>query len=819
MRSSRLQADGQNATWSAFLPDSVCSDCNVRFKKSLFSVHGNDDALNGAVSAIPSSMPADTSNTKQHIEHDSDCSNSNGAKPPSAPLHTSCDEGKGDFSLNGNAKAAETPRCKTVLPIRVSHTIPPTRQVSPTKLENDKLGSFGSLAINNGQHPTLLRRNTVTPRRGINQTNVVNGAMHSTPSCNSSSPDSVTHLMGNATTASSGTPYCTPNHGRLYQSNGCKNTNYMSMLPGTAFLSPSRPRSSPTNVTNRSIYGRSSTMPLTKQMFSWFGTCRLRTVFLLTSACACIAYASLLWTMVLTPIKTTTPNSIHAVFDAALIGTNDVAAGVSEPDMYPSKRIKSPPSKPRVIQLLGGDNYRRISRREYGGGVRPHRQHLVMEFGVSPELFNISKITSTNENSLQEQNYSETATSFDQPESKDELVISKQLDDEVHEPSAAGLGNRRSKDICIPLADWQTKSFVNCNSIHEIDMVFGTSMSGVNINQGFRNQTTIQPMTTATQLDFLGQGWFRSTWKLQDTYDYNSLVLKTLRIEREFLDEYYDLHRRDAVAMERLTHSPFVMNVFGYCGQSAINELANFNDKTVNSLEALDRRFRGRAGPAIDFIKLRIATSIAIGVTHVHDVNLPRYADEEDAAVNDLDPRTYLPAMVHYDLNPRNIAIVKGGQPKLNDFNIAEFLKYNPATNKTCGFPSRLHEPWWRAPEEMNMNTSTTTFVNEKVDIYALGGILFHILTTHSPRGKMKRERMEEVRALVRKGVAPTLPESYRQSMKSNRATRAFVEAMDMCFVVDPDKRASARDVANILFEALEKVKEEQDQHKKGKSH
>ena len=40
-----------------------------------------------------------------------------------------------------------------------------------------------------------------------------------------------------------------------------------------------------------------------------------------------------------------------------------------------------------------------------------------------------------------------------------------------------------------------------------------------------------------------------------------SVVLKTLRLEREYKREYYELHRRDALAMERLTYSPFVVNV------------------------------------------------------------------------------------------------------------------------------------------------------------------------------------------------------------------------------------------------------------------
>jgi serine/threonine protein kinase len=321
---------------------------------------------------------------------------------------------------------------------------------------------------------------------------------------------------------------------------------------------------------------------------------------------------------------------------------------------------------------------------------------------------------------------------------------------------------------CLPSADWQTQSFLNCNQLHEID---------------------VRSETTAQNHQLLGQGWFRSAWKYTTTTGTGggeSVVLKTLRLEREFLPEYFELHRRDATAMERLTFSPFV---YGYCGQSALNELADFQD-SITSLEQLNRRMRGKQGAAVELLKLRLALSVTVGLVHVHNVNQPRnnllsssnnanqtlwdflYDDDDHDHTT-----TIRPAMAHYDINPRNIAITKGGKPKLNDFNIAEFLHYNPTTNETCGFRSRLHEPWWRAPEEMDL--TSTAMVNEKVDVYALGNVLFHILTTHAPRGKMKRERMDSVRDVVRQGIRPALPEPFASDHKSV-IVKAFRQAMDL---------------------------------------
>ena len=347
--------------------------------------------------------------------------------------------------------------------------------------------------------------------------------------------------------------------------------------------------------------------------------------------------------------------------------------------------------------------------------------------------------------------------------------------------------NGKEEEQCLPLGEWQTQSFLNCNTLHEVDM--------------------------KRYLTFLGQGWFRSTWKvnLNDGIQNETMVLKTLRLEREFLEEYYELHRRDAVAMERLTFSPYVMDVYGYCGQSALNEIAGLPIRggVLTSLEELNRRLRPHEGAEVERLKLKLALSVSLGLSHVHYVNQPRNGQSDDTApLNNTDPLTTLPAMAHYDVNPRNIAIVKGGKPKLNDFNIAEFLTVrqnttNANSTNRCGmFRSRLHEPWWRAPEEMDM--TSTTFVDEKVDVYALGGVLYHIWTTHSPTGKMKRYRMDEVRAKVRQGIPPRIPED------KGIIGEAFTKAMKMCLRADPKERADIMEVTEVFLDAVEKVRDEE---------
>mmetsp|Transcript_17770 Transcript_17770/g.30046 ORF Transcript_17770/g.30046 Transcript_17770/m.30046 type:complete len:660 (-) Transcript_17770:93-2072(-) len=408
---------------------------------------------------------------------------------------------------------------------------------------------------------------------------------------------------------------------------------------------------------------------------------------------------------------------------------------------------------------------------------------------------------------------------------------------------------------CVPMAPWQTTSYPNCNSIHEIDLVLSSGKGSIAFaplqttkmaaaasttmrrrwltqhpwqhlqDEPHRKNHQLNPMMGMIKqedITFLGQGWFRAAWKMdvegleqydeeeEDYYQKESVVLKTLRYEREFLQEYYELHRRDALAMERLTASPYVLDVYGYCGQSAINELANFGIEGMSSLEKVARGFRGLDIEPVSKIKLQLAAMVAQGVSHLHSIDYPDfvrdgYPGNSGSVVNIAGSSNA--TLVHYDLNPRNIAIVKRGKPKLNDFNVAEFLMWNPKTNTKCGFEGRFKEPWWRAPEEMQVQM-TTEYPNpppltEKVDVYALGNILWDLLTTHSPWGKMKKERQDEVRPKVAKGELPKLPPPYDKITLKDPALNALKDAMYKCLRLNPEDRPSAGEIAEELAEAL----------------
>lgn len=273
------------------------------------------------------------------------------------------------------------------------------------------------------------------------------------------------------------------------------------------------------------------------------------------------------------------------------------------------------------------------------------------------------------------------------------------------------------------------------------------------------------------------------------------------------MPEYYELHRRDAVSMERLTASPYVMDIYGYCGNSAMTELA-FAEKGIDNLYRMAVGLRDNFTPYVLQTKLQIAAMVAMGLSHVHNVPAE---DKWGIKNKSIEARA---TIAHYDFNPRNVIISSDGTPKINDFNCAEFLTWNTETQESCGFEARFHEPWWRAPEEMMMshnetmtNASTQAgIVNEMVDVYSLGNTLYVLLTGFEPRGKEHKQlRHDNISIAVANGAMPNFPKTYAESTEP--AIIAMRDAITKCWEPDPDKRVDSTHIAQYLYNALADLK------------
>jgi len=93
--------------------------------------------------------------------------------------------------------------------------------------------------------------------------------------------------------------------------------------------------------------------------------------------------------------------------------------------------------------------------------------------------------------------------------------------------------------------------------------------------------------------------------------------------------------------------------------------------------------------------------------------------------------------LIHCDLKPHNVLLDAAGEPLVSDFGLARLL--NRPDSVSAGVAGT---PAYMAPEQARGESGLTT----AVDVYALGCILYELLTGHAPyRGKTPLEVIRQV--------------------------------------------------------------------------
>lgn len=204
----------------------------------------------------------------------------------------------------------------------------------------------------------------------------------------------------------------------------------------------------------------------------------------------------------------------------------------------------------------------------------------------------------------------------------------------------------------------------------------------------------------------VGRGSFGVVYEARDRELLRSVAFKLVRAGRLAVGD--EQLRREAEVIARLSH-PNLVTIFdvGHSEHGPYLVLEYLRGETLQARLAC-----GRLAP---LEAVRLATEIARGLAYAHEHGV-----------------------VHRDLKPSNVFVCEDGRVKLLDFGLAHAFGWRRLDGGTPAYMAP--EQWRRAPED------------ERTDVYALGTILFHMLS-----GELPFPAGEHGRAILSDRAAPSL--------------------------------------------------------------
>ncbi|WP_052425199.1 serine/threonine-protein kinase [Streptomyces fulvoviolaceus] len=296
----------------------------------------------------------------------------------------------------------------------------------------------------------------------------------------------------------------------------------------------------------------------------------------------------------------------------------------------------------------------------------------------------------------------------------------------------------------------------------------------------------------------LGRGGMGDVWAGRDRTLHRDVAIKLLVLDGAAHEDLPRRFEREAVAAAQINHP----NVVALHDRGVHEDLLFLVMEKVAGA-TLTEHIRSD-GPMTPSHALAIAEGICAALIAAHQAGV-----------------------VHYDIKPHNVMLTPGRQVKVVDFGIAGFLQ----TAFTLAGSSQLTPagtPEYGAPEQF-----LTERGDERSDLYALGGVLFAMLTGRPPftghhaMAVMRRKLDEDAPRLdsLRPEMPPALaelvaellerdparrPESAQQVLERLSHIRAGLDATTPSTVLDrpaeppiPDRPTAPADLTRQLPEHL----------------
>ncbi|MEW5940842.1 MAG: SUMF1/EgtB/PvdO family nonheme iron enzyme [Chloroflexota bacterium] len=200
-------------------------------------------------------------------------------------------------------------------------------------------------------------------------------------------------------------------------------------------------------------------------------------------------------------------------------------------------------------------------------------------------------------------------------------------------------------------------------------------------------------------LEKLGEGGMAVVYKAYDTRLETDVAVKVITTEalpQNAVERALKRFEREAKALARLTH-PNIVKVTDY-GEYEGKPYLVMPYLPGGTLKAK----LGKPMPWQEAVELILPVAEALAYAHSQHT-------------------------IHRDVKPSNIILTQSGRPMLTDFGIAKLLDLEDTVDLT-GTSAAVGTPEYMAPEQAKAKT-----VDHRVDIYALGIVLYEMVTGRKP--------------------------------------------------------------------------------------
>jgi serine/threonine protein kinase len=203
-------------------------------------------------------------------------------------------------------------------------------------------------------------------------------------------------------------------------------------------------------------------------------------------------------------------------------------------------------------------------------------------------------------------------------------------------------------------------------------------------------------------LELLGQGGMGAVYRVRRRADAMLLALKVVRISDEDREGFAARFAREAEALTRLDHP----NIVAIRGHGRAGPWCWLLMDLVEGANLRQVVATGRLSPAQT---LALVPPLCAALQYAHDRGV-----------------------VHRDIKPENILLDAAGQPRIVDFGLAKLARAGEHQHTRTG--AVMGTPHYMAPEQVEEAKD----VDHRADIYALGVVVYELLTGRLPLGRFE---------------------------------------------------------------------------------